>query len=405
MKAAPWLSIVGLGEDGVEGLTPAATRLIEAAATVFGGSRHLALVAPLLRGEVIAWLSPLDATIPLIQARRGTPTCVLASGDPFHYGIGATLARHLGPEDFVCLPQPSAFSLAAARLGWALQDTVCLSLHGRALERVIPELRPGVRLLALSWDGSTPRSLAVLLAARGFGASILHVCEALGGPRERIGAHVAATFDLSDVADLNILGLEVRAEGRARARPLTAGLPDDWFEHDGQITKAPIRAVTVSALAPHPGETLWDIGAGSGSIGIEWLLCHGSMRAIAVERHAARAARIGRNAAEWGVAERLVVQEGRAPDCLRDLSAPDAIFVGGGATADGLLDLCRDALSPGGRLVVNAVTIETQALLAQVYRDCGGDLFTLGVAQAEPIGAFHGLRPAMPVMQWRWSKS
>lgn len=400
----PWLAIVGIGEDGVEGLAPAASRAVSEASVVFGGDRHLTLGASLIRGDIFPWLSPLEDTIPLVLARRGQPTCILATGDPYHYGIGATLARFVERGEVVAFPQPSAFSLAASRLGWAIQEACCLSLHGRALGRVIPSLQAGARILALSWDGTTPGKLAVLLAQHGFGASVLHICEALGGPRERVRSRAAAAFDLEDVSDLNTIGLEVNSGLGARSRPCTSGLPDDWFEQDGQITKSPVRAVTLAALSPYPGQCLWDIGAGSGSVSIEWLLSHPAMRAVAVERQGERAARIVRNAGVWGVSDRLTMVEGEATALLGDLPPPNAIFVGGGATAPGLLDRCCTALPSAGRLVVNAVTLETQALLIDALRQRGGELLTLAIAQAEPVGGFHGLRPSMPVMQWRWRK-
>ena len=403
-RATPWLTLIGIGEDGVSGLAPRAVEALSRAPLVIGGKRHLALAAPLIRGAVLAWSSPIEDTYPAIMTRRGIPTCVLASGDPFHYGIGTALVRLLGADAIVCLPQSSAFSLAAARLGWSLQDCRCVSLHGRVLQRIIPMLQPGVRLLALSWDGATPARLAALLRDRGFGPSVMTVCESMGGTSERCRAARAEAFDLDHIADLNTVAVELRATPAARVRPCTPGLPDNWFEHDGQITKASIRAVTLSALAPRPGELLWDVGAGSGSVGIEWLLVHSSMKAVAIEPRSDRMARIGRNAAHWGVAERLQFALGEAPAALSALPNPDAVFLGGGATAPGQIEACRAALRPGGRLVVNAVTIETQQLLMAATSQDGGDLLTLSVAQAEPVGGFHGFRPAMAVMQWRWVK-
>ena len=402
MTTPPWLALVGIGEDGADGLSPAARRLIEAATLVMGGARHLALAGSLIRGDTLAWSVPLDQTIPSILARRGQPTCVLASGDPFHYGIGVTLLGHVSPADMICFPQPSAFSLAAARLGWPLQDCELVSVHGRALNRIIPHLHHGARLLVLSWDGATPGKLAALLDDRGYGGSHLFVLERLGGTQERIRSAGAAMFDLGEIAALNIVGITVEAGPAARPVSLTAGLPDDWFEHDGQLTKAPIRAVTLASLAPHPGEMLWDVGAGSGSISIEWLLAHPSTRAVAFERDPVRAARIRRNADTWGVAERLELIEGHAPDGMSDRAAPHAIFIGGGLTTPGLLDVCRTALRPAGRLVANAVTIEGGAVLHEAMRLVGGTLLTLSIAQAEPVGRFHGFRSAMPVTHWRW---
>ena len=400
----PWLSLVGIGEDGVAGLSPAACRLIAGASCVVGGRRHLALAEPLIIGTRLTWQTPIEATLPDILSERGGAVCVLATGDPFHYGIGTLLSQHVPANEMRCLPQPSAFSLVAARLGWSLQDCACVSLHGRALNRIIPVLQHAQRVIALSWDGATPRHVADLLTARGFGASTLWVCEALSGPTERVRTTRADAFDLNDIADLNTVGLEVVVARQARVLPATPGLPDDWFEHDGQLTKSSIRAVTLSALAPHPGETLCDIGAGSGSVSIEWLLAAPSTRSFAIEHQAERVGRIRRNAEHWGVADRLTIVHGSAPEALQGLPQADAVFVGGGLTRAGLLDAGCAALRPGGRLVSNAVTIESQALLSRMFGTQGGDLLTLSFARAEPVGNFHGFRPAMPVMQWRWVK-
>lgn len=396
--AQPWLSIIGLGEDGLEGLSPAARKLLAQACLVVGGKRHLALAGD-FQGERVAWPSPPEAAFPEILARRGQPVCVLASGDPFFYGIGSLLMQHVAANEMLCLPSPSAFSLAASRLGWAQQDCALLTLHGRPFERIIPQLQPGARILALSWDGATPARLAALLNARGMGRSILTVLENIGGPRERIRQSLADGFELGDIDPLNTVALEVVADDHARIIPRTGGLPDDWFEHDGQITRREMRAVTLSALAPRRGELLWDIGAGSGSVSIEWMLVDPANRAIAIERDPARAARIGRNALSLGVPD-LQIVEGAAPDILRGLPQPEAIFVGGGATNDGLLDAAWSALAPRGRLVVNAVTIETQAELTRHFTALGGELLSFNFARADRIGGFHGWRAAMPVVQW-----
>ena len=401
---SPWLTLVGIGEDGPDGLSPRAVRELARATTVFGGRRHLELAAPLLRGDRMPWRSPIEDSFPHLLSRRGSPTCVLATGDPFHFGIGVTLARLIPADEMLSLPQTSAFSLAAARLGWGLQDCLCLSLHGRALERIVPHLQPGARLLALSWDRSTPGKLAALLNDRGFGPTRLTVCEAMGGPRERLRRCSAAAFDLSEVDDLNTVALEIEVEPGARLRSSAPGLPDDWFEHDGQITKAPIRAVTISALGPRPGEFLWDVGAGSGSVSVEWLLAAPGTTALAIDDKPERLDRVGRNARQWGVGERLERVRGRAPEALVGQPRPDAVFIGGGLTEPGLLDVCRAALRSGGRLVANAVTLESQAQLAGYLTAHGGTLMTLAVSTAEPVGGFHGLRPAMAVMQWRWTK-
>lgn len=394
---APWLSLIGLGEDGAEALTPAARALVAQAALIVGGARHLAMIdAP---AERLQWPSPLSDALPRILAQRGKPTVVLASGDPFFYGVGDLIARHVARDEIFCIPAPSAFSLAAARLKWSQQDCALLSLHGRAFERVTPHLQPRARIIALSWDETTPARLARQLVERGMGGSRIHVLERLGGPHERVRESRAEEFTLNDIAALNTVAIEVEADENAPVIPLTPGLPDDWFEHDGQLTKRDIRAVTLSALAPCRGELLWDVGAGAGSIAIEWMLSDSANRAIAVERDRARAARIARNALSLGVPDLRVV-DGEAPAALAELETPQAIFVGGGADA-ATLAAAWDALPPYGRIVVNAVTIETQALLADAYREKGGELLQLQIAHARPIGRFHALDPAMAVTQWR----
>ncbi len=395
------MSIVGIGEDGVEGLAPVARSLIQAAEIVFGGRRHLALAAPLIRGASRPWPSPFEGAIQDVLAHRGRDVCVLASGDPFVYGVGSVLLRHIDAREMVAVPAPSTFSLAAARLGWALPETIQLSLHGRLLDFVRPHLQPGARVLALTSDGEGPATLARLLADAGFGRSRLTVLEALGGPRERIRAATAAAFDLGDVDPLNAVALEVEASSGARVLARAAGLPDALFEHDGQITKREIRAITLAALSPRRGELLWDVGAGAGSVAIEWMLADPSMRAVAIEARSDRAARIRRNAAAFGVPG-LEVVEGAAPAALEGLDRPDAVFIGGGATI--MLDAAVRALRAGGRLVVNAVTAETEALLLQRQATLGGELTRIAIARLEPVGHRQGWRPALPVTQWVWIK-
>jgi precorrin-6B C5,15-methyltransferase / cobalt-precorrin-6B C5,C15-methyltransferase len=398
-----WLSIVGIGEDGIDGLSPTARGLIEAAEIVFGGRRHLSLAAPLIRGAARPWPSPFDGAAEEVSLHRGRHVCVLASGDPFHYGVGAVLARHIDPREMMVLPAPSAFSLAAARLGWSLPETVLLSLHGRALDLIRPHLQPAARILALTSDGDAPAALAKLLATSGFGASRVTVLEHLSGPQESIRSATAAAFDLGAVGPLNTLAIEVDAASDARVIARTGGLPDYLFEHDGQITKREIRAMTLSSLSPRRGELLWDIGAGSGSVAIEWLLADPAMRAIAIERRSERAARIRRNAAAFGVPG-LEVVEGSAPAALAGLPSPDAVFVGGGASDSGTLDAAARALRTGGQLVVNAVTLETEALLIARHAALGGELIRITISRAAQVGEKSGWRPAMPVTQWVWSK-
>jgi precorrin-6B C5,15-methyltransferase / cobalt-precorrin-6B C5,C15-methyltransferase len=399
-----WLSIVGIGEDGVDGLGAAARRLVEGAEIVFGGRRHLALAAPLIRGAARPWPSPFDGAADEVLRHRGRAICALASGDPFQYGVGTVLARHVEPREMVVVPAPSAFSLAAARLGWALPHTVLLSVHGRSLDLLRPHLQPGARLLALTSDADGPAAIAKLLAATGFDASRLTVLEALGGPRERIRSTIAAAFDIEAPNALNTVAIEVEAAADARVLARTPGLADDLFEHDGQITKREIRAVTLSSLKPRRGELLWDVGAGSGAVTIEWLLAEPTfMRAIAVERRADRAARIVRNAAAFGVPD-LKVVEAAAPAALRDLPTPDAVFIGGGLSKPGVMDAAARALRPGGRLVANAVTLDSEALLLARHAALGGELIRVTIARADPLGGKTAWRPALPVTQWLWQK-
>lgn len=398
-----WLTIAGIGEDGWDGLSPAARAAITDAALVIGGARHLSLIPECAGQERMAWPSPLSDAFPGLLARRGQDVCVLASGDPSWYGIGATLSRLVPAAEMRVFPAPSSFSLAAARLGWPLQEVGCLTVHGRPLELVIPHLHPGARLLVLSWDGTTPGTLAALLSARGFGPSRLTVLEAMGGVRERITSFPAAEAPADPFADLNTVAVEVVGEPGARVIPLAPGLPDDWFDHDGQITKREIRALTLSFLAPRRGGLLWDVGAGSGSVGIEWMLCDPSCRTIAVEGRGDRSGRIPANAAALGVPG-LELVVGTAPDALAGLPRPDAVFIGGGLTNAGVVDACWAALKPGGRLAANGVTLETEAALTDWKKRLGGDLVRLSVARAQPLGGFLGWKPLMPITLWTVEK-
>ncbi|RWN38974.1 precorrin-6y C5,15-methyltransferase (decarboxylating) subunit CbiE [Mesorhizobium sp.] len=398
-----WLTIVGIGEDGVAGLGDEAKRLIAEAEFVFGGTRHLALVGSLAKGEARAWPTPFDTEMRDVLALAGKKVCVLASGDPFFHGVGVTLTRKVAVDAMRVIPAPSAMSLAAARLGWALQDVETISLHGRSLDLIRPLLHRGTRILALTSDSDAPAAIARLLTELDFGASRLTILEALGGPNERLRSARADAFDLEMINPLNVLAIEVDSTSEARILPLTSGLADHLFEHDGQITKREIRAITLSALAPRRGELLWDIGAGSGSVGIEWMLAHPSMRTIAVEADPIRAARIHRNASHCGVPD-LVVVEGSAPKALAKLGTPDAIFIGGGGSDTGVLGAAIKALRVGGRLVANAVTLEMEALLLVHHASLGGDLTRIALSRVSPVGSMQAWRPAMPVTQWSWVK-
>jgi precorrin-6B C5,15-methyltransferase / cobalt-precorrin-6B C5,C15-methyltransferase len=399
-----WLAIVGVGAEGVSSLGMRARAAIESSELVVGSARHLRLVEPHLRGATLVWPSPMSAGIEAVLARRGKPTCIVATGDPFFFGIGASLAPYLTRHEFICYPAPSSISLAASALGWPMQDTDVVSLHGRELSEMLRYIQPRRRIVALSWDRDTPRRVAALLAARGFGSSVIHVLECLGAREERIRSCRAIEFDLNEIADLNIVAVELEADAAAVVIPVRSSLPDHMFDTDGQLTKQDVRAVTLSALSPRPGERLWDIGAGSGSISIEWTLSHSSCRAVAVEQDPQRCDRIRKNASQLG-APQLEIVQAVAPDRLETLPKPDAIFIGGGAGDPDVVEVCWKSLPLQGRLVVNAVSLESEALLVGSRASYGGDLRRIAVDVAAPLGSMTGWRRAMPVTQWRVVKS
>lgn len=397
------VDVVGIGADGWEGLSPRARRAVTSADVLLGNTRQLDLV-PEPAGRRVAWPSPMLPALPgLLAEHADRAVCVLASGDPMFHGIGSTLARLVGPERLRVLPHPSSASLACARMGWPVHATAVVSLVGKPVELLHPSVQPGHRVLVLSSGPRTPAEVAALLRARGFGASRMTVLTDLGGASERRLQATADSWEQAEVPALNVIALECPADPATRPLPTTPGLPDDVFEHDGQLTKRDVRAVTVPRLAPGPGQLLWDVGAGAGSIAIEWMRVDPSCRAIAVEHREDRAARIVRNAAALGVPG-LDVVTGAAPEALAGLEAPDAVFVGGGATVPGVLEACWSALRPGGRLVVNAVTLQSEVLVADWYDREGGELVRLSVEHASPVGGFTGWRPAMRVTQWVVSK-
>ncbi|MDT0449334.1 precorrin-6y C5,15-methyltransferase (decarboxylating) subunit CbiE [Streptomyces hesseae] len=400
MTPAP-VTVVGIGADGWPGLAPASREALRHAEVIIGGPRQLGLLPPgECPGERVAWPSPLRPAVPgLLAAHEGRRVCVLASGDPMFFGIGRTLAEIVGAERLNVLPHPSSASYACARLGWPLHDTEVVSLVGRPLAALTAALHDGRRLLLLSAGAETPAEVAALLRERGYGPSPLTVLEQLGGDRERRVEGTADDWPHPVGDPLNVIAVDCRRAPGAPRLPLTPGLPDDAFDHDGQLTKRHVRAVTLAALAPSPGELLWDVGGGSGSIGIEWMRAHSSCRAVSVERDPVRAARVARNAEALGVPGLRVVT-GAAPDALAGLPTPDAVFIGGGLTAPGMLEACWEALPRGGRLVANTVTLESEALLGEWYRAHGGELVRLAVSRAAPVGGFTGWRSAMPVTQW-----
>lgn len=398
----PWLGIVGIGEDGLEGLSHEARALVDQAEVLIGGARHLAMLPDDGR-ERLTWPNPLIKLVEDIVRRRGTKVCVLATGDPLHYGIGVTLARHVPAEEMTIIPGVSAFSLACARLGWALATVETLTLHSRKLESLHRVLCPGAKVLALSNDGATPAAVAEILIARGYGDSAMTVLEHMGGPKEHKITNTAANWNEAKVADLNTIAIECTAGQDVTLLPRVPGLPDDAFTHDGQLTKREVRAATLAALAPIPGQRLWDVGAGCGAIAIEWLRSHPSCRAIAIERQAARIAMIEKNAHNLGTPE-IEIIAGEAPAALKDLAPPDAIFIGGGLSGENLVEDCWQALKPGGRLVANAVTLEGEQSLIEAYNRLGGNLTRIAIARADSVGRFTAWRPLRPVTQWAVTK-
>jgi len=395
----PWLHIVGIGEDGMEGLSPAARALVETAEVILGGDRHHDLSA-MVKAERIAWPSPFDAMIDTILAHKGRRFVVLATGDPLWYSVGARITKSIPPEEIRFHPQLSAFQWAAARMGWSLADVETLTAHGRSPEQILPWFHPGARLLVLTQDRHSPGKIARLLTDRGYGGSAMTVLAALGGPREQRFDGLARDWG-PEVPDFHTLALECVAGEGARVWPRT-GLPDEAFAHDGNFTKRAARALTLAKLVPLRGQLLWDVGAGCGSVGIEWMRGAPEARAIGIEPRADRRAIAAANALMLG-APKLELIEGEAPAALAGLPAPDAVFIGGGISAV-TVEACLAALKPFGRLVANAVTLESEAVLLAAHAQRGGELVRLSVAQAAPVGSLTGWRPQMPVTQWSLAK-
>jgi precorrin-6Y C5,15-methyltransferase (decarboxylating) len=397
---APPLVVVGVGADGWDGLSPAAQRAIRDADVLRGSARQLDLVPAEVVAERVPWPSPMTPALEALPgAHPGRRVVVLASGDPMLSGVGTSLVRLHGRDAIEVVPHPSSVSLACARLGWAVEETAVVSLVGRPLELLLPHVTPGRRLLVLGSGTCTPAEVAGLLAGKGYGASRLTALAQLGGPAERHFLGTAADWPHAETDPLVVIALDVVAEPGTVPLPTVPGLSDQAFEDDGQLTKRDVRAITLAHLAPLPGQLLWDVGAGAGSIGIEWMRTHPSCLAVAIESRPDRAQRISRNATSLGVPG-LQVVEGRAPDVLGGLPAPDAVFVGGGATTPGLLEACWAVLPDGGRLVANAVTVESEAVLAGWFGRAGGELVRIGVQRAEPVGRFAGWKAAMPVTIW-----
>lgn len=392
---APWLTLIGIGEDG--GLSGSAHAALERARIVYGGARHLELAGP-LAAEKRPWPSPFAAVFEELRNLKNQPVALLCSGDPMWYGMGSSLLKHVSAGELAVLPSPSAFQLAAARMGWALQDCDCLSVHGRPLDLLRAALYPGARLLVLTSGAETARLAAGLLSEEGYGRTRMTALEHLGGEREQ---HLSGTADSWEVetAALNTLALDITADPGTQVRPRTPGLPDEAFRHDGKMTKQDVRAITLAELKPYPGALLWDIGAGCGSVAIEWLRAASRTRAIGLEPVAARREMAADNAVALGVPQ-LELIDAVAPEGLAGLPKPDAVFIGGGLTTPALVETTLKALSPGGRLVANAVTLESEAVLLAAYQHHGGSLKKLAVHRASAVGGLTGWRPHMPVTQW-----
>ena len=392
------IAVVGIGADGLEGLGPAARAELAAAEVIVGSTRQLALLPD--DGAVHRpWPSPIGPLVDELVADPQRPTCVLASGDPMLHGIGATLARRLGPDHLRVHPHPSAFALACARLGWPAAEVELVSAVGRPVEAVARLLQPGRRLVVYAAGTQGAAEVAALLRERGHGPSLLVVLEQLGSEEERVVESTADLWGDEPAAPLHAVAVECTPAPGTPLLPLAPGLPDEAFATDGQLTSRGVRALALAALAPVPGQLLWDVGAGSGSIAIEWLRSEPTARAIAVEQREDRAQRIAANARALGVPQ-LVVRPGRAPEALAKLEAPDAVFVGGGVTVPGLLDACVAALRPGGRIVAHAVTVEGEGVLLAARAAHGGTLTRISLEHAEPLGGFTAWRAQLPVVQW-----
>ncbi|MDP5086834.1 MAG: precorrin-6y C5,15-methyltransferase (decarboxylating) subunit CbiE [Yoonia sp.] len=392
----PWLHIVGIGEDGMEGLLPATRAVVEAAEVIIGGDRHHTLTEN-LTAERLAWPHPFDALIATIEGLRGRRVVVLATGDPLWFSVGARIGRAIDPAQIIYHPQLSAFQLAAARMGWSLPDVETLTVHGRPVEQMIAFIQPDARLLVLTTGAETPAQIAAFLTARGFGGSRMTVLAAMGGKDEARFDGQAATWD-HVVPAFNTLAVECVAAPDAALLPRVPGLADDLFQSDGTMTKQEVRAATVAKLMPMRGALLWDIGTGCGSVAIEWMRAARYARAIGIEPRADRRAMAAANALALG-APKLELIDGMVPAALAGLPPPDAIFIGGGLSRE-TFDAAWDALRPLGRLVANAVTLESEAELIALHKQYGGDLIKLSVHRAEPVGRMTGWRPSMPVTQW-----
>ena len=397
-----WLTIIGIGDDGVDNLPPVSRTLLDAADLIVGSRRSLAR-DDFGGRDTLIWASPLNDTIESLQKLKDQNVVILATGDPMHFGIAATLLKTFDRDEISVIPAPSAFSLAAARMGWPLQHIETLSLHGRPVSLLQPFVQPGARLLALTGGNDSIHDAAALLCERGFGDSVLTVLEHMGGPGERIISLEASKCEGQDFAGFNTLAIQCIASPGAQILPRVPGLPDEAFQHDGQLTKREIRAVTLSALGPTPGATLWDVGAGCGSVAIEWMRACPHTQAIAFEKNEDRISMIARNAVALG-APGLDIVQGDVERTLDENDAPSAIFLGGAVANEAVFAKCWKALPAGGRLVANAVTLEGEAALIARHAQHGGELVRMEISHAGPVGTRQAFRPRMAVTQWRGVK-
>ncbi|MEQ8896103.1 MAG: precorrin-6y C5,15-methyltransferase (decarboxylating) subunit CbiE [Roseovarius sp.] len=394
--AEQWLHIVGIGEDGMDGLLPATRAVLEAAEVIVGGDRHHKL-SEAVTAERVAWPSPFDALIDLLMSYKGRRVVVLATGDPLWFSVGARIGRAIEPSEITYHPQVSAFQLASARMGWSLADVETLTVHGRPVEQMIAFIQPQARLLILTTGAQTPGQIAAFLTERGFGRSRMTVLAAMGGQDEARFDGVAESW-AHEVPAFNTLAVECVAAPGAALLPRVPGLADDLFEHDGTMTKQEVRATTLAKLMPMRGALLWDIGTGCGSVAVEWMRGARYARAVGIEPRADRRAMAAANALALGV-PKLELIDGSVPEALQGLEAPDAVFIGGGLSRE-VFEAAWAALRPLGRLVCNAVTLESEALLLELHKEFGGELVKISVARAEPVGRLTGWRPLMPVTQW-----
>ena len=392
------MTVIGITESGLAGLSTEALSYLKGAQLLVGGERHLEKISD-NTAKCFGWGEGLDAAYDKIAEHAGEHIVVLASGDPLHYGIGAQLVERFGVEVIHFIPSPGAFSLAASRMGWSLPDVTCLTVHGRPLELVNLHLYPKAKLLLLSWDGTTPNLLAKLLTSKGFGDSRISVLEHMDGDDEARVNGRAHNWSYEQTANLNTIAVECSAGTGAQFWSRAPGLPEAAYEHDGKITKREVRAATLAALAPLPGETLWDVGAGSGAVGIGWMRMDTHNRSLAFENNETKCGVIERNAKNLGV-PMLKIFPGNFLAMVNKIDqSPDAIFIGGGVSDKNILNACWGSLKKNGRMVANGVTVEAHRSLMNFHAEYGGDLVRISVARSGKVGSMTGLRPMMDLLQ------